>query len=84
MLFFPDWNEKSWTDSSNRNKRTLSLDLDKASTAPKKSSQRSNLHPYTNTKIMIVWLESFEDHLNLPISMICLLFVIRNNDLMVS
>ncbi|CAG9856330.1 unnamed protein product [Phyllotreta striolata] len=56
------WSEKSWSD-----KRALSLDLDKQPIPPKRSIHKSNLHPHTNTKIMVVWLESFEDHLNLPV-----------------
>ncbi|XP_018579922.1 ral GTPase-activating protein subunit beta isoform X2 [Anoplophora glabripennis] len=60
------WNDKSWGDS-NRDKRTLSLDLEKQPVPPKRAGHRSNIHPHTNTKIMVVWLESFEDHLNLPI-----------------
>ncbi|KAJ8919438.1 hypothetical protein NQ315_016536, partial [Exocentrus adspersus] len=58
------WSDKSWGD---RDKRTLSLDLEKQPVPPKRSGHRSNIHPHTNTKIMAVWLESFEDHLNLPI-----------------
>ncbi|CAH1106388.1 unnamed protein product [Psylliodes chrysocephalus] len=56
------WSEKSWSD-----KRALSLDLDKQPIPPKRSVHKSILHPHTNTKIMVVWLESFEDHLTLPI-----------------
>ncbi|CAG9819469.1 unnamed protein product [Phaedon cochleariae] len=56
------WSDRSWSD-----KRALSLDLDKQPVPPKRSVHRSNLHPHTNTKIMVVWLESFEDHLELPI-----------------
>ncbi|XP_074039453.1 ral GTPase-activating protein subunit beta isoform X2 [Leptinotarsa decemlineata] len=56
------WSDRSWSD-----KRALSLDLDKQPVPPKRTVHRSNLHPHTNTKIMVVWLESFEDHLNFPI-----------------
>ncbi|CAH1959125.1 unnamed protein product [Acanthoscelides obtectus] len=59
------WSEKSWSDV--KDKRTLSLDLDRQPVPPKRATHRSNLHPHTNTKIMVVWLESFEDHLNMPI-----------------
>ncbi|XP_056640565.1 ral GTPase-activating protein subunit beta isoform X3 [Diorhabda sublineata] len=52
------WNEKNLSE-----KRISSLDLEK----PKRTSHKSILHPHTNTKIMVVWLESFEDHLTLPI-----------------
>ncbi|KAJ8946712.1 hypothetical protein NQ318_006970, partial [Aromia moschata] len=65
----PTWGDKSWSDN-NRDKRTLSLDLDKQPVPPKRSGHRSNIHPHTNTKIMVVWLESFEDHLNLPITLL--------------
>ncbi|XP_072384831.1 ral GTPase-activating protein subunit beta isoform X2 [Diabrotica undecimpunctata] len=57
------WSDKPWSD-----KRALSLDLDKQPVPPKRMSHKSILHPHTNTKIMVVWLESFEDHLTLPIS----------------
>ncbi|XP_049826190.1 ral GTPase-activating protein subunit beta isoform X3 [Aethina tumida] len=60
------WSERSLSDSGSRDKRTLSLDLDKQPVAPKRSGPRSN-YTYTNTKIMVVWLESFEDHLTLPV-----------------
>lgn len=58
--------ERSMSEASGRDKKALSLDLDKQPIPPKRSTHRSNLHPYTNTKIMVVWLESYEDHLNLP------------------
>ncbi|CAH0560851.1 unnamed protein product [Brassicogethes aeneus] len=62
------WSERSLSsDSGERNKRTLSLDLDKQPVAPKRSGPRSSMYTYTNTKIMVVWLESFEDHLTLPV-----------------
>lgn len=57
------WNESSWAEAS---KRADSSDLDKHPIPPKRGN-KSNIHPDTNTKIMVVWLESFEDHLNLPI-----------------
>lgn len=58
----------SWNvgDATGRDKRALSLDLEKQPSA-RRTGHRSNLHPYTNTKIMVVWLESFEDHLVFPI-----------------
>lgn len=58
------WNETTWSDD--RTKRTQSLELDKQAIPPKRSN-KSHIHPDINTKIMIVWLESFEDHLSLPI-----------------
>ncbi|CAG9768936.1 unnamed protein product [Ceutorhynchus assimilis] len=58
------WNDNSW--SSDNSKRTHSLESDKQPVAPKRGN-KSNIHPDTNTKIMIVWLESFEDHLSLPV-----------------
>ncbi|KAJ8714733.1 hypothetical protein PYW07_002958 [Mythimna separata] len=45
--------------------RALSLDLDKQPAAQLTGSGRRN-RDYT-TKILIIWLEDFEDHLNLPI-----------------
>lgn len=59
----------SWNsgDPTGRDKRALSLDLEKQAST-RRTGHRSNLHPYTNTKIMMVWLESFEDHLTFPIS----------------
>lgn len=60
------WNSTSG-DASGRDKRALSLDLEKQPST-RRAGHRSNLHPYTNTKIMVVWLESFEDHLTFPIS----------------
>ncbi|KAK9703556.1 RALGAPB N-terminal domain [Popillia japonica] len=62
------WNEKHYSETSSRDKRTLSLDLDKQSVPLRRPMHRCNLHPHTNTKIMVVWLESFEDHLNIPIN----------------
>lgn len=61
------WYERSLpTDGNSRDKRTLSLDLDKRQSS-RRVGQRSNLNTYTNTKIMVVWLESYEDCLNFPI-----------------
>ncbi|XP_022914595.2 ral GTPase-activating protein subunit beta isoform X2 [Onthophagus taurus] len=62
------WNEKTFIEPLARDKRTLSLDLDQKSVPLRKPPLRCSLHPHTNTKIMVVWLESFEDHLNLPIT----------------
>ncbi|XP_030759935.1 ral GTPase-activating protein subunit beta isoform X2 [Sitophilus oryzae] len=59
------WSDNSWS-SEDRSKRTQSLELDKQPIPPKRGN-KPNIHPNVNTKIMIVWLESFEDHLNLPI-----------------
>lgn len=61
------WYERSLSEQSGREKRTLSLDLDKQSVPVRRLTQRSSVHPPTNTKIMIVWLESYEDHLKVPI-----------------
>lgn len=57
--------------------RTLSLDLDKnpvnssgsltSGSSTRRSTARHQPHPQTNTKIMVVWLESYEDHLQFPI-----------------
>lgn len=55
------------TEVASRDKRALSLDLDKQPLPPKRSSHRSSMYTHINSKIMVVWLENFEDHLNLPI-----------------
>lgn len=55
------------TEVGSRDKRALSLDLDKQPMPPKRSSHRSSMYTHINSKIMVVWLENFEDHLNLPI-----------------
>lgn len=66
-VYFSAWCERSLsTDGNSRDKRALSLDLDKQPSS-RRIGQRSNLHPHTNTKIMVVWLESYEDHLDFPI-----------------
>lgn len=66
---FLDWFDRSLSEAS-KDKRALSLELDKHPVPPRRSGHlRSNLHPHTNTKIMVVWLESFEDHLTLPVGM---------------
>ncbi|KAL3276294.1 hypothetical protein HHI36_024193 [Cryptolaemus montrouzieri] len=61
------WYEGNLSENTGRDKRALSLDLDKQPVPPKRSSHRSSLYPHINAKIMVVWLENFEDHLNLPI-----------------
>ncbi|XP_044749908.1 ral GTPase-activating protein subunit beta isoform X3 [Coccinella septempunctata] len=62
------WCDGNPTEVAGRDKRALSLDLDKQPMPPKRSSHRSSMYTHTNSKIMVVWLENFEDHLNLPIS----------------
>ncbi|XP_048519931.1 ral GTPase-activating protein subunit beta isoform X3 [Dendroctonus ponderosae] len=57
------WNESSWAEAP---KRADNSELDKHPIPPKRGN-KSNIQSDTNTKIMLVWLESFEDHLNLPI-----------------
>lgn len=75
--------DTSWYGVSNENSnkekpRTLSLDLDKnpvtsstssltSGSSTRRSTARHQPHPQTNTKIMVVWLESYEDHLQFPI-----------------
>lgn len=60
------WYERSLSETS-KDKKAVSLELDKQSVPPRRSGPRSALHPHTNSKIMVVWLESYEDHLRLPI-----------------
>lgn len=68
ILFSLAWSERSFSDASSRDKRALSLDLDKQPIpAARRSGTRCSLHPHTSTKILVAWLENFEDHLNLPI-----------------
>lgn len=63
------WYERSLSDNNGRDKRALSLDLDKQPIpVARRSGPRCSLHPHTDTKILVAWLENFEDHLNLPIS----------------
>lgn len=62
------WCDGNPTEVASRDKRALSLDLDKQPLPPKRSSHRSSMYTHINSKIMVVWLENFEDHLNLPIS----------------
>uniref|UniRef100_A0A1Y1MH45 Rap-GAP domain-containing protein n=4 Tax=Photinus pyralis TaxID=7054 RepID=A0A1Y1MH45_PHOPY len=62
------WHENSLSDNGSlRDKRTLSLDLDKQPAPPRRSGNRHH-YSHTDTKIMIVWLESYEDYLTLPIN----------------
>lgn len=65
-LFHLAWTDNSWSDTTS--KRSQSLETDKHPVPPKRGN-KSNIHPYTTSKIMIVWLESFEDHLNVPIGL---------------
>lgn len=54
----------------------MSLDLDKnpmtsslnSGSAVRRSGARHSPHPQANAKIMVVWLESYEDHLRFPIA----------------
>nr|CAD7445571.1 unnamed protein product [Timema bartmani] len=70
------WFERSESEGSGRGgrekPRTLSLDLDKQ--GPSQSHRRSGGAPHrhqqlsqSNTKILVVWLESLEDQLNFPL-----------------
>nr|CAD7256268.1 unnamed protein product [Timema shepardi] len=70
------WFERSESEGSGRGgrekPRTLSLDLDKQ--GPSQSNRRSGGAPHrhqqlsqSNTKILVVWLESLEDQLNFPL-----------------
>ncbi|XP_017782958.1 PREDICTED: ral GTPase-activating protein subunit beta isoform X2 [Nicrophorus vespilloides] len=64
-----NWFERNLSDSNDksREKRILSLDLDKQSVPLRRPAVKCNLHPHTNTKIMVVWLESYEDYMKLPL-----------------
>lgn len=76
VLFFFYNNLLAWYDQNlpennpNREKRALSLDLDKQPAAPTRRSGNRHHHPHMDTKIMVVWLESYEDHLTLPIGLL--------------
>ncbi|KAF5302204.1 hypothetical protein FQA39_LY10243 [Lamprigera yunnana] len=62
------WYEHSLSENGSGNdKRTLSLELDKQPVPPRRTSNRHH-YSYTDTKIMVVWLESYEDSLTLPIT----------------
>lgn len=63
---------KSTSSGSAQKSRNMSLDLDKQKdpvppTRRKTTSGKSSLSNQTSAKIMVVWLESYEDHLNFPI-----------------
>ncbi|XP_049763292.1 ral GTPase-activating protein subunit beta isoform X1 [Schistocerca cancellata] len=72
------WYERSISESNPRSQRsldkprTLSLDLDKQPSPGEGSRRRTgatrNLPTHSNTKVLVVWIESFEDHLNFPLS----------------
>lgn len=72
------WYERSISESNPRTQRsldkprTLSLDLDKQPSPGEGSRRRTgatrNLPTHSNTKVLVVWIESFEDHLNFPLS----------------
>ncbi|KAL5279969.1 RALGAPB family protein [Megaselia abdita] len=64
---------KSSSSGSSSKSRNMSLDLDNKPKEPvpptrrKTTSGKSNLSNQASAKIMVVWLESYEDHLNFPI-----------------
>lgn len=65
-------NSKSSSCGSSQKSRNMSLDLDKPKdpvppTRRKATSSKSSMNNQTSAKIMVVWLESYEDHLNFPI-----------------
>ena len=73
------WYERSLSEqqkvernSLNSNSRALSLDLNQAKSEPVAPARRRTgankpaINWTPSAKIMLVWLESFEDHLNLP------------------
>ncbi|XP_018330220.1 ral GTPase-activating protein subunit beta isoform X2 [Agrilus planipennis] len=63
------WYERSVSDGGTaRDKRALSLDFDKQPVPPRRSGNRHSTHAYTTTKVIVAWLESFEDQLTLPIN----------------
>ncbi|KAF7287226.1 hypothetical protein GWI33_002045 [Rhynchophorus ferrugineus] len=70
QIKFNNSNLSSWSDNSwsldDRGKRTQSLEFEKQPVPPKRGN-KGNIYTNVNTKIMVVWLESFEDHINLPI-----------------
>ncbi|KAL1509023.1 hypothetical protein ABEB36_003829 [Hypothenemus hampei] len=55
----------SWNNNSSWPESKKAPSMEDKQPVPPKRNNKSN--PYANTKIMIVWLESFEDHLNFPI-----------------
>lgn len=54
------WYERSVSEGSSEKTRTMSLDLESH-----KDPRWSRRHP--PTRVMLVWLESFEDHLHFPV-----------------
>lgn len=54
------WYERSMSEGSSEKTRTMSLDLESH-----KDPRWSRRHP--PTRVMLVWLESFEDHLHFPV-----------------
>lgn len=86
MITFLAWYERSISDNSSRSlsscprgldkPRTLSLDLDKQPSPTTEGGRRrtaSNKHPpavHSNTKVLVAWVESFEDHLYFPLGKI--------------
>jgi len=77
--------------ASQNTSRTMSLDLEKqpsslSGTGPTNSSSADPIRPrrttkqtlpsQTNTKIMVVWLESLEDHIQFPIGLFSLLVIL--------
>jgi len=82
-FFCTGWYERSISDSTGNGgrggdkPRTLSLDLDKSALSPGStdgSGRRRTVaarHPppvHSNVKVLVFWTESFEDHLQLPLS----------------
>lgn len=66
------WSTTSSSSGSSQKSRNMSLDLDKPKepvppTRRKTTSGKSSLANQAPAKIMVVWLESYEDHLNFPI-----------------
>ncbi|XP_055376413.1 ral GTPase-activating protein subunit beta isoform X13 [Condylostylus longicornis] len=64
--------EQSLKPSANQKPRTLSLDIDKAKEPIPPARKRtgvlkSTIQAQSSAKIFLVWLESFEDHINFPI-----------------
>ncbi|KAK4886376.1 hypothetical protein RN001_002647 [Aquatica leii] len=62
------WYDNNLSDNgTSRDKRILSLELDKQPAPPRRSGNKHH-YSHTDTKVMVVWLESYEDCLTLPIN----------------
>jgi len=83
-----DTRSSGTSQNTTQNSRTMSLDLEKQPSSlpgagPTNSSSADPIRPrrtmkqavpsQTNTKIMVVWLESLEDHIQFPIGSFILL-----------